>query len=192
MNFVEPIRSRSQIKAIKGNLKAKKNPRDFLLFITGINTGLRISDLLKLKVRDVKNSRGEIRDYIRVKEQKTGNDTYIPFNSGVKEALQYYFNKSDIYDLDGYLFTAKKRKENKPLTKCGAWQLVNIWCKDIGITYKVGTHTLRKTLGYQLHLQGASIPIIAERLGHKNLGSVKSYIGINDDELKKSADNLVL
>lgn len=192
MNFVEPIRSKEKIKVIKGNLKAKDNPRDFLLFTIGINTGLRISDLLNLKVRDVRDSKGDIKSYIWIKEQKTKQDRKIPLNQGVKEALQYYFRKSDIFDLDGYLFTSERGKGNRPLTKCGAWQLVNEWCKEVGIADRVGTHSLRKTLGYHLRMKGASIAIIAERLGHKNLATVKSYIGVNDDELKKSADNLVL
>jgi len=192
MNFVEPIRDKKDIIRIKANLRDKKNPRDFLLFIFGINTGLRISDLLKLKVRDVKDNRGEIRDYINIKEQKTKQSRKIHLNSGVKEALQYYFNKSGIYEFDRYLFTSEKKGNNKPLTKCGAWQLINIWCKDIGITDRVGTHSLRKTLGYHLRMKGSSISMIAERLGHKNIGTTKAYIGINDDEMKESANNLVL
>ncbi|MBA7556479.1 Tyrosine recombinase XerC [subsurface metagenome] len=192
MNFVEPIRSKEKIKVIKGNLKDKKNPRDFLLFTIGINTGLRISDLLNLKVRDVRDSKGDIRSYIWIKEKKTKQDRKIPLNQGIKEALQYYFNKSDIYDLDGYLFTSEKRKVNKPLSKCGAWQLVNEWCREVNITGRVGCHSLRKTLGYHLRIQGASVAIIAERLGHKDLATVKRYIGIDDDELEKSANRLVL
>ncbi|MBA7562430.1 site-specific integrase [Candidatus Atribacteria bacterium 1244-E10-H5-B2] len=192
MNFVEPIRDKNKIRAIKGYLKDKKNPRDFLLFTIGINTGLRISDLLNLQVRDVRDNRGEIRNYIWVKEKKTSKSRKIPLNAGAKEALQYYFNHTDIYDLNTYLFKSVKRKGNKPLTNCGAWQLVKDWCQEVGITDRVGCHSLRKTLGYHLRMQGASLSLIAERLGHSNLGSVKSYIGINDDEIEKSANGLVL
>ena len=192
MNFVEPIRDKNKIKAIKGNLKAKKNPRDFLLFTLGINTGLRISDLLNLKVKDVRDRRGDVRKYIWIKEKKTKRGRKIPLNAVVKEALKYYFNRSAIYDLDGYLFTAEKDKMNKPLSSCGAWQLVNDWCREVGINYQVGTHSLRKTLGYHLRMQGAPIALIAERLGHKNLGSIRSYIGIGDDEIEKSANSLIL
>lgn len=192
MNFVEPIRDKNKIKAIKGNLKDKKNPRDFTLFTVGINTGLRISDLLNLKVRDVRNSRGEIKSYIWIKEKKTDKSRKIPLNNGAKEALQHYFNHTDIYDLDTYLFRSEKRKENKPLTNCGVWQLIKEWCLEVGITDRIGTHSLRKTLGYHLRMSGASLSLIAERLGHKDLGSIKSYIGINDDEIEKSANSLVL
>ena len=65
MKFVEPIRDKEQIKKVKQVLK-QSNQRNYLLFVLGINSGLRISDILKLKVKDVKNKK-----YIEIKEQKT-------------------------------------------------------------------------------------------------------------------------
>ncbi len=67
MEFVEPIRDKRKIELVKVILK-KNGFRDYMLFLMGINSGLRISDILKLKVSDVRGKR-----YIEVKEQKTGN-----------------------------------------------------------------------------------------------------------------------
>ena len=67
MKFVEPIRDKRKIELVKVILK-KNDFRDYMLFLMGINSGLRISDILKLKVSDVRGKR-----YIEVKEQKTDN-----------------------------------------------------------------------------------------------------------------------
>ena len=72
MEYVEPIRNIKQIESVKRILKTN-GIRDFLLFLMGINIGLRISDILKLKVGDVRN-----KDYIEITEQKTGKYKRFP------------------------------------------------------------------------------------------------------------------
>ncbi|MBA7532237.1 Tyrosine recombinase XerC [subsurface metagenome] len=185
MNFVEPIRELNQIKQIKGNLYREKNPRDFLLFVFAVNTGLRISDILSLKVEDIKDYKGNLKDSLYILEQKTKKRRNIPLNEQAKEALGYYFKKTGIYDLDRYLFISEKTGKNKPLTRVRAWQLINKWCRKVGIDFKVGGHTLRKTFGYHLRKQGVSIERISDLLGHKSIRVTFRYIGISDDERKE-------
>jgi len=192
MNFVEPIRSENQIKQIKGNLYKQKNPRDYLLFVFGINSGLRIGDLLSLKLADVKDHKGNIKDYLIIKEQKTGKTRKIFFNKQIKEALAYYLKKTDIFNLDQFLFTNEKTKKNKPISRVRAYQLINKWCRDVGIDYKVGGHTLRKTFAYHLRKQGVSIERISNLLNHKNIKVTFRYIGINDDENKETINGFGL
>ncbi|MBA7523391.1 Tyrosine recombinase XerC [subsurface metagenome] len=185
MNFVEPIRNPNQIVKIKGNLFKKKNPRDFTLFTLAINTGLRISDILSLKVEDIKDRKGNIKDSLYILEQKTKKRRKIPLNQQATEALGYYFKKTGIYDLDRYLFINEKTGDNKPITRVRAWQLINKWCREVGLDCKVGGHTLRKTFGYHLRKQGVSIERISDLLGHSNIKVTFRYIGINDDERKE-------
>lgn len=192
MNTVEPIRDINKINRIKGNLLKQKNPRDLLLFVLGINTGLRISDILPLKLSDVKDKMGDPKDYIYLTEKKTHKQRKIVLNSEVKKALQIYFDKSKVYDLDTYLFTSEKDDRNRPLTKTMAWNLVNKWCRGVGILERVGTHTLRKTLGYQMRKNGIAIEVIQEMLGHSSVGVTSRYIGINQEELEKVANGFCL
>jgi len=192
MNTVEPIRSINKINRIKGNLHKHKNPRDLLMFTMGINTGLRISDILPLKLGDVKDKKGDPRDYIYLTEQKTHKQRKIVLNSEVKKALQIYFIKSAKYNLDSHLFTSEKDDRNRPLTKVRAWQLINEWCREVGILERVGTHTLRKTLGYQMRKSGIAIEVIQEMLGHSSVGVTSRYIGINQEELEKIANEFTL
>ncbi|MBA7523443.1 Tyrosine recombinase XerC [subsurface metagenome] len=185
MNIVEPIRSKSQIMQIRGNLYRQKNPRDFLLFVFGINSGLRIGDCLSLRLRDVKDGQGRLRDFLTIKEQKTGKTRKVHFNKQIKEAINHYIKKTDIFDLDRCLFTNERSKENRPITRIRAYQLINEWCRDVGIKYKIGGHTLRKTFGYHLRMQGISIERISNLLNHQNIKVTFRYIGINDDENKE-------
>ena len=185
MRIVEPIREISQIKMIKGNLYRQKYPRDFLLFVFGINSGLRISDLLSLKLGDIKDSRGNLKDDLDIREQKTGKTRKVFFNKQIKEALNHYLKKTDIFDLDQYLFTKHLSKKNKPITRVRAYQLINEWCREVGIRYKVGGHTLRKSFGYHLRKQGISIEQISSLLNHQNIKVTFRYIGISADEDRK-------
>ena len=191
MKIVQPIRDRRKITAIKGNLK-KRDPRNFLLFTLGINTALRISDILKLKVEDVKDHTGEIKLYLDMNEKKTGKQRYIYINDEVKKALEYFFDKTRLYDRDRYLFVSEKTKINKPIGRVRAYQLVNEWCREVGIKDRVGTHTLRKTAGYHMRMAGVAIELIQEVLGHKAITITKRYLGITDDEVAKVLKNFNL
>jgi len=185
MNIVEPIRSENRIKQIRGNLYRQESPRDYLLFVFGINSGLRIGDILSLKLGDIKNSQGDLKDDLDIKEQKTGKTRKVFFNKQIKEAINHYLKKTDIFDLDQYLFTSEKSKKNKPITRIRAYQLINKWCKDTGLNCKVGGHTLRKSFGYHLRKQGISIEQISSLLNHQNIKVTFRYIGINQDEDKE-------
>ncbi len=138
-----------------------------------------------MKVEDIKDGKGNIKDSLYILEQKTKKRRNIPLNKQAKEALNYYFKKTGIYDLDRYLFTGERSGDNKPLSRVRAWQLINKWCREVGIEFKIGGHTLRKTFGYHLRKQGISIERISDLLGHKSIKVTFRYIGINDDERKE-------
>lgn len=182
MNPVEPIRDKKKILAIKRNLKEEGNSRNYLLFVMGINTALRISDLLAIKVGDIIDKKGNIKDYLHIKEQKTGCNARIYINELVKQALEDYFDSTKAMDPDSYLF--KSERSNKPLDRVRVWMMIQEWIKEAGLEgERYGTHSLRKTWGYQARKQGVSIEQISEKLGHKSVTITKRYIGINQEEI---------
>ena len=182
MNIVEPIKDPKKILAIKRNLKEEGNPRNYLLFVAGVNLALRISDLLSLKVKDILNGQGNITEFIHLKEQKTKRQVKIKLNKTVKEALNYYLDKARVTDPEQYLF--KSERGNRPLDRVRAWSLIRQWTKEVGLEgERYGTHTLRKTWGYQARRQGVSIEKINEKLGHKSVIVTKRYIGISQEEI---------
>ena len=92
MNFVQPIRDPEQIQQLKEYFK-EKSLRNYILFIMGINTGLRISDILKLKVGDVKGS------HISMREKKTGKQKRIQITASLKGSLNGLLKKEKIMSI---------------------------------------------------------------------------------------------
>lgn len=102
---VDPIRSKKDIKSILKLLS--DNPRDRLLFLMGINNGLRCGDLLKLKVKDVRGMK--IGDSLTIREGKTGKENVLVINKPVHEALKLHLDVKKPEDGD-YLFESRKGK----------------------------------------------------------------------------------
>lgn len=181
MNFVEPFKKRSDIEKLKKYLK-ENNYRDYILFLIGINTGLRISDLLNLRVKDVLNQ-----DYIYVKHKKTKkNKKYIITDEMIREIMPYLNNKHR----DDYLFRA--RYKTTPICREQACKLLKKACKACGINLNVGTHSLRKTHGYFIHKTTDDIKDVMFTLGQKSEESAMCYIGKSQDRIDSIVRSLRL
>lgn len=170
MNTVEPIREKSLITDISNYLR-DISERDYVLFVFGIFTGLRISDILKLKVRDVRD-----RDYISIREKKTGKEKRFPFNDRLKPVIRDYIAGKKDYE---YLFKSRKGK-NEPITRQQAYNILNK-AADAFDLYAIGTHTLRKTFGYHMYQQTKDAVTIQKILNHSDISITLRYIGITQD-----------
>ena len=170
MECVEPIRNREKIEVVKRILK-EHGTRDFLLFLMGINIGLRISDILKLKVGDVIN-----KDYIEITEQKTGKYKRFPITQSFKEVLDdYIIGKSP----EEWLFPSQRG--DKPITRIQAYRIINNACSEAGINTRIGTHTMRKTFGYHFYNKTKDVALLQCIFNHSAPSVTLAYIGINQD-----------
>lgn len=182
MELVEPIRSKKQIDAMKRYLKSG-NLRDYLLFVLGINSGLRISDLLSLQVQDVKG-----KERISLREQKTGKTKDFPLSDTCQKAIKEYLQ---VRDMDaGFLFVS--RKGQGAISRVQAYRILNEAARAIGIKEQIGTHTLRKTFGYWAYQAGVDITRIQKLLNHSAPSVTLAYIGITKEELDDVYINLNL
>jgi len=173
LKCVEPIRNKQQIDKMKDFL-TKHNLRDCLLFVLGINSGLRISDLLLLKISDVKD-----KERISLREKKTGKTKDFPIADTCKKVINEYLSDGD--KKDDWLF--KSKRGQKPITRIQAYRIINQAARAVGITDAIGTHTLRKTFGYWAYKQGADVTRIQKLLNHSAPSVTLAYIGITKDEL---------
>lgn len=184
MYAVEPIRSKLKVMAIKSYLK-DRSARDYLLFCLGINTALRVSDLLKLKVGDVVDRAGQVKKILRVREGKTGKERRIVVNDQVRSPLLWYFKQSPALELGDYLFTAKL--SNKPITRIRVHQIISKAAVAVGLMKEgergFSCHSMRKTYGFMKRKAGFPMELIMERLGHSSPSITKRYIGITSDEV---------
>jgi Phage integrase family. len=179
LEYVVPIKDVEKILAMKKVLK-KSSIRDLLLFVLGINTGLKLQDLLHLKVEDVWEGK-KMREFLYVKDGKSGEPRAYYLNSKVEEVLNLYMETTDLKPGD-YLF--KSKKDDLPITRQQAYRIINRAAKEAGIRERIGTHTMRKTFGYHAYRKGIAISILMSIFHHRTKNETMRYIGINEDEQK--------
>lgn len=195
MNFVDPIRDKKKIAQIKNLLRGERRYRDLLLFVVGINTALRVSDLLKLTIADFVEPDGTIREQFWLREEKRGKRNEVIINASIAETLPEYLAAYPSVNNDpgNYVFFNTKTNDvHDPIKRGQAWRLIATLCADVGLRGNFGTHTLRKTWGYHARLSGVDLALIMHKLNHNSLAYTKRYLGITDDELADVARRLNL
>ncbi len=179
MNIVEPIRSIEDIQNIKRILS--KKPRNALLFSFGINSGLRIADILSLDVKDVKD-----KDYIEIREKKTNKYKKFPINERLKAEIEEFIkDKPD----DIPLFYTQKHCR---LDRIQAYRIINNAARIVGIKARIGTHTLRKTFGYHFYHQYNDIVMLQKIFNHSSTSITLRYIGIEQEDIDEVYRNFYL
>ena len=185
-NLVEPIKDKEQVKAVEEYLKSYSN-RNQLIFIFGINTGLRVSDILALDIADVKN-----RTYVEIREKKTGKYKRFPLNEKLKRLIKEYLKEREQKYSIGEgeaLFIGKKHFR---LNRSQVYRFLNEACEKLGISINVGTHTMRKTFGYHHYKQFNDIALLQKILNHSSPSITLRYIGIDQETIDISYNNFEL
>lgn len=177
MNYVEPIRDKNKIDDICTYLK-NKNKRDCILFMSGIYIGLRISDLLNFKVKDLKGKR-----QITIYEKKTGKQKIFSIPDEFYGILNQYL---DTRIEDEYIF--KSRQGNQAIKRARAYQILRGAGEKFGLE-NIGTHTMRKTFGYWYYKNYNDIVGLMKILNHSSEAITKRYIGIEQEELNRKQKN---
>lgn len=174
MNFVQPIRDHDMILYMKRFLK-EQSDRNYLLFVTGINSGLRISDILQLRVRDVKRS------YFNIIEIKTGKKKRIDMTTQLQKEFKKYVEGKEDHE---YLFKSREGL-NKPITRSMAYKILRQAADYVGLD-DIGTHTMRKTFGYHLYKKTGDVALLQKILNHSDPAFTLRYIGISEDMMNQA------
>lgn len=182
MNKVQPIRDKKLIADFKKLLKSNDD-KYYIMFTIGINTGLRISDILTLKTGMVCGS------HVNIVEKKTGKPKRFLINDILRLELDRYVAEHKL-STDDYLIQSRKGI-NKPITRVQAYRVLNDTAKLLGIP-EVGTHTLRKTFGYWHYKQYKDVVMLQKILNHSSPSVTLQYIGITDDMIDKSIQEFYL
>jgi integrase len=178
---VEPIRRLKDVETIKKLLADK--PRDLALFTIGINTNLRASDLLNLKVHQVRNLKPN--DEIEIKEKKTGKVRRITLNKTCVKAIKNLLASKPFND--DYLFQGQR---SDVLIVPSVNRLVKSWCRAINLKGNYGSHTLRKTWGYHQRVTfGTDLPRLMVCFNHSTQKQTLDYLCIQPEEIKDVYEN---
>ena len=180
---VEPIRKPADIKKIKKLLLSQGKLRDYCLFITGINSGLRTQDILALRIGQVDDV--GVGERVSIIEKKTGKPNVLIINEEIRSALDKYLATRPERKPDEYLFLSRKYV-NKAISVYAVTHYIQSWCDQIGLKGNYGAHTMRKTWTYQMRVQH-NVPWekLSKRLNHSSPSVTRRYLGIQDEEVEE-------
>ena len=186
MSTMSPIKDKKELEAMKKYFLGKNEIRNYALFCIGINTALRISDILRLRWKDVYDFDGHsFKKHLQIKEQKTKKRNEILLNKGVINALKRllaYYNRSHMpINGDSFIFTGGKSRK-KPLSRSQAYRIINGAAKVLKIEGNIGCHSLRKTFGYFAARSGISPVLLMHIYNHSSFPITRRYLGIDQDE----------
>lgn len=182
MEYVQPIKEKTQIEDMKDYIKANKDYKYYVMFMLGIYSALRVGDILKLQVRDVRKNE-KVVDVIILKAEKTDKYTYIPLNNKIKQLLkEYCIDKGD------YEYLIENKNTHKPISRIQAYRVLRECAENVGLEH-IGTHSMRKTFGYHYYDKTKDIEVLKEILGHSNHRVTERYIGITQESIIQAMKN---
>jgi len=166
---------------MKWSLKKWCIDRDYILFLLGINSGLRVSDMLKIKVEEIKDKKK-----ITILEGKTKKKRII-YLSIIYDELNNY-----ISTLEDTVWLFPSRKGNKPIGRIQAYNRLVHAAKMVDINEGIGTHTMRKTFGYWHYKQFKDIAALQKILNHSHPQITLNYIGITNEQIETDMQHFYL
>ena len=192
----EPIKSLEDINRISTYLLAKERYRDYMLFIVGINFGLRVSDLLQLRFSDLINPDLSFKTTFPILEKKTKTtrkvqkNRYISINDAVMEAVTLYLQHNQC-SLNDYLFRSESNRtagDGKPMSRVSVDRILKEIGADLHLNIRISSHSLRKTFGYHQMLMSNNDPrkllLLQKIFGHSSSTQTLDYIGITEEEVE--------
>lgn len=180
---VEPIRAVKDIRAIKKLLSS--SPRDFALFVVGINTNLRASDILRLTVGHVRSLK--VGDEIVLKEKKTGKQRRITANAEIVEAvgrlLAFRLAGNRTLRDDEPLFAGQRGVMTVPTLS----RMVVEWCEAVNLKGNYGSHSMRKTWGFHQRTRlNTSVAELMVMFNHSSQRQTLDYLCIQPEEIREA------
>ena len=177
-----PIREKEDLKKFIGYYKNERpNPRNHAMIVLGLNTALRISDLLSLRWENVYDFNQDcFKTHLFLKEKKTGKNTMIALNVHAQEALQCFMETRATAPTD-FIFT-KNTNYGKPLDRTQAYRIVCQAAKEALHMEHISCHSLRKTFGYRAWRQGTPPALLMDIYNHSSYQVTKKYLGIEQEE----------
>lgn len=178
MNYVQPIRDPEVIKGIKQYLRLR-SMRNYLFFCLGIYSGLRVSDLLTLRVAMVKDT------HVKIVEKKTKKPKTFLIHPSIREDLdRFIYGKEDTE----YLFPSRQSKKKSktkghPIDRSTAYKMLNDVANKFGLV-DIGTHTMRKTWGYHMYMQSpTNLALLMQMFNHSKESITLMYIGVTQERM---------
>lgn len=192
MATTHPIKRKEELEALKDYyLTQKPNLRNYALIVTGVNTALRISDILELKWKDVYDfDHEEFRHQIILREQKTHKENCIAANRNIVNGLSRYKESLPPVSPSQYVFSG--RDKGTALSRSQAYRIIKQASKMLRLQGNISCHSLRKTCGYHAWAGGANPTTLMVIYNHSSFQITKRYLGIDQEDKDQVFLNLNL
>lgn len=173
---VQPIKSKKEVHQLLEALGMTKEfgLRNQVLFKIGVTTGLRCSDLVKLKVEQVRG-----KSSIKIREGKTKKERTVYLNQVMADIADYL---ETLPPGTEYMFQSRK---GGPISVTQAYRII-ISAGDLIGNHSVGTHTMRKTFGYTYYQATKDVATLMEIFNHSSQKTTLRYIGITEETIENS------
>ena len=205
VHTADPIKDLSDIDRICQWYLDEHRYRDYMFFIVGINFGLRVSDLLRLRFCDLINDDMSFKREFLILEKKTKNTRKVKrnrciwINSSVIDAIMVYLEHTPDVSLNDYLFRSmsnNSRNNNRPMSRQTADVILKDVNNSLGLGIHMSTHTLRKTFAYHQMAMSNHDPrkliLLSKMFGHSTVAQTMDYIGLTKEEMEDAYLNLNL
>lgn len=182
MSTSQPIRDTQDLTAFREfYLKDEPNMRNYVLICLGVNSALRISDLLELKWKDVYNFKDEnFKKHLITYEKKTGKETWIAINENARNGLQEYMKFLKKISGEDYIFEGKNNGGH--LSRSQAFRIIKHAAGELNLENGISCHSMRKTFGYYAWKCGTPPAVLMDIYNHSSYEITKRYLGIKQDD----------
>lgn len=188
-----PIKNKQQLATFRNHYKEiNYNPRNYALIVLGLNSALRIGDILSLRWSDVYlGAQKGYRCHLSIIETKTKKQNTLALNASSREALELYRNSLKHFDPDAFIFTSQKAPHTS-ICRSQAFRIIKKAAAYCGIEGNVSCHSLRKTFGYYAWQNGTPPAMLMNIYNHSSYEITKRYLGIDQAEKDELFLNLFL
>lgn len=175
----EPLRTKEEIQ---GMINAITPGRNRLMFLLGINSALRVSDLVKMRVDDFDFTK----DTFRVREKKTSKIKTCQLCPQLAHMIHDYVVGRNLKDSD---WVFRSRQLGGHISTTRVREIITDAAKVCGIKH-VSTHTMRKTFGYQAYKAGKPFAAIMAAFNHSDPKVTMRYLCIDEDEVNAMTSSM--
>ena len=168
------------------------------LFMLGVSTGGRISELLSLTIGDVYQNGRAVTDLLYSKSIVKGGEVSraVPVNVDGREAITALidWHRARYGDIDDNrpLFPSRNKKGTVAMNRQTAHDMLKAAFMDAGLNGKLATHSLRKSFAQRVYEQSGDIYLVQELLGHRNVATTQKYIGVNYATARETVEAMAL
>ena len=169
------------------------------LFMLGVSTGGRISELLSLRIGDVYQNGRAVTDLLFDKSVVKGGEVSraVPVNSDGRRAIDSLI----AWHRDRYknteagfrpLFPSRNGRGEKRMSRRAAHDVLKSAFEAAGLNGHLATHSLRKSFAQRLYDRTGDIFVVQEMLGHKNVSTTQKYLGVNYANVREALEEMSL